>query len=135
MKNVIWISCCLFAHLTWAQLTLNVKNVPSSKGNLLVGIYSNASSFPKQNGTYKNVVVKAVKGTTKIVIKDLPKGSYAIALYHDANNNSKMDKNFFGVPTEYYGFSNDARETFSAPTFDQAKILYNGRLTTSITIQ
>ncbi len=135
MRIILFIISCLFVQLSRAQLTVNVKNVPSSNGKILLGVYNTASSFPKQNGTYKNLVVKAVKGTTKIVIKDLPKGNYAIALYHDANNNSTMDKNFFGVPTEYYGFSNDARETFSAPSFEQAKITYSGSLSTSITIQ
>ncbi|MGB0933007.1 MAG: DUF2141 domain-containing protein [Lishizhenia sp.] len=135
MKNIICIACCFFALATWSQLTVNVKNVPSSNGKILLGIYNSASSFPKQDGTYKNVVVKAVKGTTKIVVNNLPKGNYAIALYHDANSNSVMDKNFFGVPTEYYGFSNDARETFSAPSFESAKIVYTGKMTTSITIE
>jgi uncharacterized protein (DUF2141 family) len=33
-----------------------------------------------------------------------------------------MDKNMFGVPTEKYGFSNNARETFSAPSFESASV-------------
>ena len=41
----------------------------------------------------------------------------------DENKNGKLDKNLFGAPTEAYGFSNNARETFSSPSFEAAKVV------------
>jgi uncharacterized protein (DUF2141 family) len=57
--------------------------------------------------------------------KDLLQGDYAFAIYHDENKNSKLDKNMLGVPTEYYGFSNNARRTFSAPSFQESSFDLN----------
>lgn len=33
-------------------------------------------------------------------------GKYAVVVYHDENHNKICDKNFFGIPTEAYAFSN-----------------------------
>ena len=48
-------------------------------------------------------------------------GEYAIAVYHDENNNGHMDKRMFGIPKEPYGFSNNYRPLMSAPTFNDCK--------------
>jgi uncharacterized protein (DUF2141 family) len=40
--------------------------------------------------------------------------------YHDENNNRRLDRNFFGIPSEPYGFSNDARNAMRAPTYEEA---------------
>ena len=45
-----------------------------------------------------------------------------MAIYHDANANRRFDKNALGLPREGFGFSNDARPVFSAPSFDAAAV-------------
>lgn len=45
----------------------------------------------------------------------LPQGKYAIAVFHDVNDNGDIDLNWLGAPTEIYGFSNNARGVFSEP--------------------
>ena len=39
--------------------------------------------------------------------------------------NKILDKNLLGIPTEIYGFSNNARHIFSAPSFQEAKFKLN----------
>lgn len=51
-------------------------------------------------------------------VMNLPPGRYALALYHDMNDNWKLDKNFVGYPKEPYGFSNNYRPVFSGPDFE-----------------
>ena len=60
--------------------------------------------------------------TASISFDQLPPGTYAVAVFHDKNNNGILDKNMLGIPLERYGFSNNARETFSAPSFNSASI-------------
>jgi len=36
----------------------------------------------------------------------IPPGTYAIACYHDENDNGKLDTNFLGIPKEGTGASN-----------------------------
>ena len=57
---------------------------------------------------------------------DLPKGEWAVAITQDMNNNDKVDKNFLGIPTEPYAFSNNVRPTVAAPNFDECKFMVDG---------
>jgi len=48
------------------------------------------------------------------------------AVVHDENMDGKLDTNWVGIPTEGYGFSNDAKATLGPPSFSAASFLYNG---------
>jgi uncharacterized protein (DUF2141 family) len=51
----------------------------------------------------------------------LPAGNYAVSAYQDLNGNGKLDKNLVGIPSEPYGFSNNARPKFRAPNWDETR--------------
>ncbi|OGX87450.1 hypothetical protein BEN47_10425 [Hymenobacter lapidarius] len=57
---------------------------------------------------------------------DLPKGEWAVAITQDLNNNDKIDKNFIGISTEPYAFSNNVRPTVAAPGFSECKFTVSG---------
>ena len=50
----------------------------------------------------------ATLGTTIVTIPNVPPGVYAAQVFQDRNNNHKVDRALFGIPTEPVGFSNDA---------------------------
>lgn len=101
-----------------ADLTVHIDDVKSADGNVMVAVYQ-ADTFLKQ--PLKGNGAKAATTGNTIVFKDLPEGEYAVAVYHDANSNGKMDSNVLGIPTEDYGFSNNAMGKFGPPKFDAAK--------------
>jgi uncharacterized protein (DUF2141 family) len=105
------------------DLEVQVDGIPNSKGNLFIGLFNSRATFPNYGKQYKGVVLKLEGKSHVYQFKNLPKDSYALAVYHDENKNGKLDKNLVGAPTEAYGFSNNARETFSAPSFEAAKIV------------
>ena len=41
----------------------------------------------------------------------------AVSAFHDANANTRLDKNSFGIPTERYGFSKNPKRGFGPPKF------------------
>ena len=49
-------------------------------------------------------------------------------LYHDENGDGKMNRNFFGIPKEPFGFSNNVKPKFSMPTFEECKFLLDENL-------
>lgn len=104
------------------NLEVQVYGIPNNKGSLFIALFNSKESFPEFGKQYKGVVVKHEGKSYTYHFNNLPQGNYALAIYHDENKNGKLDKNFFGAPTEAYGFSNNARETFSAPSFYSAKI-------------
>ncbi len=57
---------------------------------------------------------------------ELPAGEWAVAITQDMNNNNKIDKNFLGIPTEPYAFSNNIRPTVAAPDFNECKFTVDG---------
>ncbi|HUB17127.1 MAG TPA: DUF2141 domain-containing protein [Acidobacteriaceae bacterium] len=52
----------------------------------------------------------------------VPPGRYAAVVIHDENSNMKLDRNFLGIPQEGFGFSNNPRVLFSAPSFRSAEV-------------
>lgn len=106
-------------------LTIEIKGLKVAKGNIQLGIYNKADGFATNKNVYLGKISKVSSTTVTIKLPNLPYGNYAIAAYHDANGNGKLDKNFFGVPTELYGFSNNARGVVSAPDFKDAKFNVN----------
>lgn len=116
-------------------LTIKIIGVPSDRGNILVGVYNKKEGFRDEKFTYKNLTVKAVKGTMTVSIPDLPNGNYAIAVFHDVNENNKLDKNFLGIPTEKYGFSNDAMGAFGPPDYEDCIVKVDGNKEISIKLR
>lgn len=103
-------------------LKVNVSGFPSSKGFANVALFNSSNGFPIYGKQYQGKVVSIKDGSCQVSFTGLPSGSYSVAVYHDENNNQKMDKNLFGAPTEAYGFSNNVRPVFSAPSFEECKL-------------
>ncbi|TDB64072.1 DUF2141 domain-containing protein [Arundinibacter roseus] len=99
-----------------AKLTVEITNIRHPTGQLRVGVYKPSNTFGKAKPDYNKIVdVKAV-GSQKVVL-DVEPGTYAVALYHDVNNNQALDKNMIGYPKEPFGFSNNYRPIVSGPDF------------------
>ncbi|WP_430907201.1 DUF2141 domain-containing protein [Maribacter sp. 2-571] len=108
-----------FFSMAQHQLTISVNGVPSSKGSINVGVYNTADGFLKPESIFSGKKEKAQKGTTTIVLEQLPTGTYALALYHDENDNDELDTNLLGIPKEALGFSKGKLKTFGPPDYDE----------------
>ncbi|MCL8007389.1 DUF2141 domain-containing protein [Gelidibacter japonicus] len=105
------------------QLTIHVQNIKSLKGEIIIGVFNTDKDFLKDGVAIKNYTITVDKATETIVIKDLPKGEYAVSLYHDENSDKECNRNFLGIPKEGYGFSNNVKPKFSAPSYEDCKFL------------
>ena len=99
------------------QIAIDVHDVPSSKGKISVAVYNTKEDFLKFEKVFKCDSIVAQKGITSIAIKDLPKGEYALAIFHDENGNDKLDTNWLGIPKEKVAFSHAKMKTFGPPGF------------------
>jgi uncharacterized protein (DUF2141 family) len=110
--------------LSAAELTVHVTGIDKTAGgNIMIGIFESEATFLQEEGSIIQASIPVSQAEEGLVMTkfELPLGkTYAIAAYHDANGNEKLDKNFFGMPQEGYGFSNNARSTFGPPTFEKA---------------
>ena len=115
-------------------ISVTISGIKEDKGQIRLGIFKNASTFPKQGKQYKGYLIDVKNKKASKKIYNIPKGTYAIGVMHDVNENEKLDKNWVGYPIELYGFSNDARATFSAPTFEAASFYHDGKTTMTIKV-
>ncbi|WP_323027039.1 DUF2141 domain-containing protein [Gelidibacter japonicus] len=105
------------------QLTIHVQNIKSLKGEIIIGVFNTDKDFLKDGVAIKNYTIAIDETTETIVINDLPKGEYAVSLYHDENSDNECNRNFLGIPKEAYGFSNNVKPKFSAPSYKDCKFL------------
>jgi uncharacterized protein (DUF2141 family) len=106
----------------WAgDLKVTVAGVRSDSGSIMIGLYDSAEGFGvaikhateagllTDKGRLAGAALRSVAGRQSIVFMGLPPGRYAIIAFHDENDNGRLDESPWGVPTEAYGFSNDAQ--------------------------
>lgn len=105
------------------ELTINVQNIKSFEGEIIIGIFNTEEKFLKDGAAIKNYSIAIDSTTQTIVINDLPKGEYAVSLYHDENSDKECNLNFLGIPKEAYGFSNNIKPKLSAPSFKDCKFM------------
>jgi len=93
------------------SLTIEIRDLRSNSGEVLLQLYDENQN--KIEGVYG----KIVNNKSVLVIKNLNPGKYAFKYFHDENKNDKLDSNRLGIPTEGYGFSNNAKGNFGPPSF------------------
>lgn len=101
------------------ELNVTFKHIEKNEGNLLVALYNSDANYKGQGKPVQVASIPARSENVTYTFSDLDGGTYAIKLFHDANNNGKMDTNMFGIPQEGYGFSNNVGK-FGEPTFADA---------------
>ncbi len=106
---------------TWLNVT--AQQVRGSGGFITLTLYpDDPARFLKPMGSLYVVKVRARAGTTRACIFVPMTGSYALALYHDANANGKLDRNAIGIPKEGFGFSGNPKIQLSAPSLASARL-------------
>ena len=120
------------------ELIVRVDNIKEA-GEIHIAIYDNAEAFEADRGEKGGAAPGITQGTIEMVEPgsviyryELPPGTYAIGIFHDANLNNRLDNYFFGVPREQYGFSNNARGFMGPPWFEDAAFLVEGKTEISI---
>jgi len=137
MKYLIYLYFAICGQMIYAQtfdLTISIPNLKSRAGELQIGIYNNKETFPHVDEQYKVIYLDLKDFSGVFTIQDLPKGQYAVALFHDENADKICNTNFLGVPREGYGFSNNIRPFVSAPSFSDCSINLNQNISLSISL-
>lgn len=109
------------------RIEAHLLGLTSDQGMARCQIFASDAGWPADGSkAVKRVAVEIHQHQATCVFDNVAPGTYAITAIHDLNNNGELDKNFLGVPTEPYGFSNDARGTMGPPSFSSASFQYPG---------
>jgi uncharacterized protein (DUF2141 family) len=134
MNTIFIVFGCIAALFPVAnpKLTLKISNIEKVQGEIRVGVFNTGTNFLKQGAAIKNYAIKVDNDTAYLTITDLPKGEYAITMYHDENSDNIMNTNFIGIPKEPYGFSNNVKPKMSAPKYEDCKFSFSADQTLHI---
>ncbi len=126
MRRIIIISLVVFSFGSLAaqnaSIRLKITGIKNNDGVVRIGIYNSEQSFLEEKKVAGGAVIEKLKQQVSYVFDSLPSGNYAIAVWHDENNNQKLDTNILGMPVENYGFSNNKFGTFGPPGFDEVAV-------------
>lgn len=107
-----------------SDLAITVDNISPVEGKLFVAVYNSPETYMSIEKAAFREIVPVEKEIHSVIIKDVPEGEYAIAIFQDLNGNEKLDTRGMGIPKEPFGFSNDARGKTGPPKFKNAKFSF-----------
>ncbi len=108
-----------------SDLTVKVKNIKNNKGSILIALCNSEDSYNSKGDGFMQDSAFIKKKKTEYTFRNVPFGTYAVKIFHDKNGNKILDMNSFGIPTEDYGFSNDAKGMFGPARWEDAKFEVN----------
>lgn len=121
-----------------SSVQLDITRFRNNSGVCQVCLFDNPEAFKGSTG--KPVACQKIGVRDRraaLTFSCLQPGTYAIMLFHDANNNGRMDTNFLGIPSEGYGASRNNLPFAAAPTFNANKFIVssNSHLKLSIRLR
>ena len=112
----------LAAAATTSQVDIET-NLRNGEGVVRLCMTARAEAFPARCEQDPAAIKRTVPAASHVtfVLRDVPPGDYAIALFHDENGNGRLDK-FGPVPIEGFGFSGNPKLRVGPPSFAQARV-------------
>ncbi|MFD2522513.1 DUF2141 domain-containing protein [Emticicia soli] len=95
-------------------LKVNIKGFESNKGTLMLEVLS------PQKKSLKRLMLPIVNKQVTVDITDLSAGQYSVRVFHDENDNKKLDTGMFGIPKEDWGMSNNVKAVMGPPDFNES---------------
>jgi uncharacterized protein (DUF2141 family) len=149
VRGVLLLAACAARTAQAADLDIEVRGVKLPIGQVHVAVFENSEDFSfdpaframimrpgavrtsiaagQENRPHPPVETASAPANARIIrlqILDVPPGNYALAVYHDVNDNGKLDTDSSGMPLEPWGMSNNPHNARAGkPTFDDARFL------------
>jgi uncharacterized protein (DUF2141 family) len=135
---------CLFAAALWlsagasqadapqatALLSVRLVGLRDNNGQIGCGLWASEKGFPKDRSIAAQRKWCPIANKESLCSFDpVPAGTYAVACFHDENNNGTLDTGLLGIPTEGVVVSNHAKGFMGPPSFKDAKFSFPGTAT------
>jgi uncharacterized protein (DUF2141 family) len=125
MKSILLAGLLLSATAAVAEnanLRVIATNVQSDQGQIVVWVYDKKDDWLSDRyRTVKSVKVAGNRAGNSVTVELLlPPGEYALSVFQDLDNDTKLKSNFIGIPKEPAALSNNARPKFGPPKYADA---------------
>jgi uncharacterized protein (DUF2141 family) len=109
-----------------SSLAVAVNGLRNQKGSICFALFAGEQGFP--NRSDQAIAARCVPAQTTVTttFNQLAPGRYAVAIFHDANGDGKLNTGFLGIPKEGFGFSRNPKIGTSAPSFQDTAVAVAG---------
>ena len=114
-------------HQNIGNLIVIINDLKNNNGDVKIGLFNSKESYNGKEEKFKGAILEIENKMVIWEVNNIPFGEYAIKAFHDEDQDDEIDTNFIGIPTESYGFSNNAKGLFGPPSFDKAKFRFNNQ--------
>lgn len=105
-----------------ARLVVEVAGAKPVQGQVVVTVYpDDPRRFLAPHGKLLRARPPATSPVTRACFELPGPGTYAVAVYHDANGDGHFNRTLIGMPAEGFGFSNDAPTKTGLPAFSAVR--------------
>jgi uncharacterized protein (DUF2141 family) len=102
-------------------ILVRVHGVRNADGQVVAVLYGNdPESFLKNGKRLARTVVPASAETVSLCLSSPGQGTFAVAAFHDEDSDLHLSKDFFGLPAEGWGLSNNPPFKLRKPRFQEA---------------
>ena len=112
---------------TSSNLTVNIDRLKNQNGQICLSLFSDSRGFPS-DGTraLQAKCIDLAEETSTITFQNLRPGSYAVAAFHDVNEDGIFNLNSLGIPKEGFGFSRNPKILTGPPKFGDVVLIIVG---------
>lgn len=103
-------------------------------GAVLVALFDSETAYAGGEPV-RQARIDVARGERSATFEGLPAGEYAVKAFHDVDGNGRMNVNPFGMPTEPFAFSNNARGNMGPAGWDRARLAVAGETAQTIQIR
>ena len=117
-------------------IIVRITGFANDEGDCWFALDNSKEFYESKDSVFIGKILPINNNKVIVEIDSLNYGNYAIKVFHDENSNQELDSNFLGIPTEDYGFSNNASSWFGPPSWEKAQFIFNKKeLTIEISVE
>lgn len=110
-----------------SNLTVMVDGLKNKNGQVCASLFARSNGFLGQKD--RAIAAQCIRSNnlaSGFKFNNLKPGSYAVALFHDANSDGKLNRGLFGIPSEGMSRCRNPRGLMGVPRFQDAVIMMAG---------
>ena len=110
-------------------------DVGVEEGVIMAALFDSEEAYDGGGAAVRGVRIDVAGGERVARFEGLPPGDYALRAFHDVNGDGEMNANPFGMPTEPFGFSNNAVGNMGPASWARANFAVSGETRQTITLR
>ena len=104
------------------RLVIEVETAKWENELLYLAVFQASEDFLETDRWIESMVIPVVIPVTRVVFEDVRTVPSAISAFIDLERDETLTRNFIGLPSEPWGFSNDQSVILGLPSFEDAAV-------------